>query len=161
MNKQFESLKTRTKIPGTFLLLLAVLGLIPGLQTAMAQNYAIDWHKVSGGGSTSTGGYLFRQRHHRSAGCKWRDDRRQLFAHRRILESYFRRADSRVAGPDHHPFRQQRHRLVAGHGQLHVATEQQPRCNGGLGRQPVTRSPPPMAPTASPSRHPRAICFSA
>jgi hypothetical protein len=56
MNKQFESLKTRTKIPGTFLLLLAVLGLIPGLQTAMAQNYAIDWHKVSGGGSTSTGG---------------------------------------------------------------------------------------------------------
>ena len=56
MNKQFESLKTRTKIPGTFLLLLAVLGLIPELQTAMAQNYAIDWYKVSGGGGTSTGG---------------------------------------------------------------------------------------------------------
>ncbi len=56
MNKQFENPKTGTKIPRTFLLLLAVLGLIPGLQTAMAQNYAIDWFKIAGGGGTSTGG---------------------------------------------------------------------------------------------------------
>jgi hypothetical protein len=54
MNKQFESLKTRTKIPGTFLLLLAVLGLIPAI--SFAQQYSIDWYKIAGGGGTSTGG---------------------------------------------------------------------------------------------------------
>ncbi len=45
------------KMPRQFsisLLLLALAGF--GQLVASAQNYAIDWHKIAGGGGTSTGG---------------------------------------------------------------------------------------------------------
>ena len=71
---------------------------------SFAQSYSIDWYKIAGGGGTSTGATYASQRHHRPAGCRRRDERRQLLAHRRLLESHFRCANGRRAESDHHPF---------------------------------------------------------
>ena len=45
--------------------------LIPSF--GFAQQYSIDWYKIAGGGGTSTGSHLCRQRHHRPAGCGRRE----------------------------------------------------------------------------------------
>jgi len=41
----------RKFLPGSIIL----LGLTLSFQTSLAQNYAIDWHKIAGGGGISTG----------------------------------------------------------------------------------------------------------
>ena len=107
--------------------------LIPAL--GQAQSYSIDWYKVAGGGGTEYQRSIQLERHRRPAGCQYRDDRRQLLPYRRLLEPHFRGANTRRTQPDHHAVGQQRHCLLAGHGQLHLATEQQSGCIGGLGHQ--------------------------
>ena len=44
---------------------------------SQAQQYSIDWYKISGGGGTSTGATLSGERHHRPAGREQRDKKRR------------------------------------------------------------------------------------
>ena len=102
--------------------LLLALGLLaPALR---AQTYSIAWYKISGGGGTSTNGQyaLSGTIGQHDAGTAMTGG--GLFPDRRFLEFDFRGANGGRANADHHPFRQQRHGLLARHGRLHLATKQ-------------------------------------
>ena len=59
-----------------------------------AQAYSIDWYKIAGGGGTSTDGTYPVSGTIGQPDAGGRDDRRQLFAHRRFLELDLRRANA-------------------------------------------------------------------
>ena len=100
--------------------------------SARAQNYSIPWYKVAGGGGTSTGGTypVSGTIGQPDAGGAMSGGNYSLTGGFWSLISVVQTAGA--AHSDHRAVGQQRHCLLAGHGQLHIATEQQPGHTGGL-----------------------------
>jgi hypothetical protein len=76
--------------------LILILGLlVPAI--GFAQQYTIDWHKIAGGGGTSTGSVYSVSGTIGQSDASGAMSGGKLFFDRRILEPYLRRADGGLA----------------------------------------------------------------
>ena len=124
-------MKTHLRMPkercaiSTLLLALTAL-------SAHAQSYSIDWYKVSGGGGASTRGVysVTGTIGQPDAGGAMTGGNYSLTGGFWSLIAVVQTAGSPTLTVSHSG--SSVIRLVAGHGQFHLAAEQQPHCNGQL-----------------------------